>query len=185
MSSVKLKAISQDIWLRYGGGPSRGGVCYYMCNFIESDKGIWNNPGTFANAHTAAQNFAQGSGMMAYAKAQNLRKAPQLPETDYATIHQKLEENHVYRVAVWVGLDPHSIGNTNHEVLVITGDGDKIIYFEPNFGFFEASNSNMNNREAFEYCVNQQYNPDCHAGNFKYFKVRPINSPIPKGFNLN
>mgnify|MGYP006159844549 CR=1 FL=1 len=77
MALIKLKEISQDTWLRSGGGPSRAGVCYYMCNFIESDLGTWKKPDTFENAVSLAKSFANGTAMMNYAKAQNLKKAPQ------------------------------------------------------------------------------------------------------------
>lgn len=69
MPLIPLKQISQNTWLHSGGGPEANGVCYSMCNFIESPQGVWNNPGTFTNAVSLAQNFANGTAMMNYAKA--------------------------------------------------------------------------------------------------------------------
>jgi hypothetical protein len=49
MGLTKLKAIEQDTWLRYGTVPERRiGLCYCMCNFVVSAKGIWRSPGSCA-----------------------------------------------------------------------------------------------------------------------------------------
>jgi hypothetical protein len=187
MPLVKLKAISQDTWLRSGGGPSRDGVCYYMCNFIESDLGIWNKPMTFDKAIASAQNFADGSTMMSYAKAQNLRKAPQTGGyTDLG--NAALEPNQIYRAWLQVVVDknnPPADNSPNHEIIIVTGANNSVAYFEPNFGFFQASNAGMNNTQALEFFINQQYgefNSKMEVRGFGYLKVRNLSSSSPKSF---
>jgi hypothetical protein len=187
MPLVKLKAISQDTWLHSGGGPSRAGVCYYMCNFIESDSGIWNKPMTFGNAVTSAQSFAAGTTMMSYAKAQNLRKAPQTE--GYSAIgNTALSPNQIYRAWLQVVKDKNNppIDNSpNHEIIIVTGTNNEVTYFEPNFGFFQASNAGMNNTQALEFFINQQYgefNSNMEVRGFGYLKVRNITLSSPKSF---
>lgn len=178
MPLTKLKAISQDTWLHSGGGPSRDGVCYYMCNFIESDKGPWNNPGSFANAVTAAQNFAQGTAMMNYAKAQNLRSAPQ---QFYNPVAGTLDNNRIYRAELTLNKQGKFFGH--HEIVIVTGNNNDIIYFEPNFGFFQASDSGLNNRQALESYIAQQYKDSgLQVSGFGYYNVRSNSAALPKGF---
>lgn len=182
MPLVKLKSISQGTWLNTGGGPEATGLCYSMCNFIESDKGIWSKPGSFANAVTAAQNFAQGTVMMNYAKAQTLRKSP------YAIypggMGGALTTNRIYRAQLWVGPIATPPGAINHEILIVTGNNNDIAYFDPNTGFFQASNAGMNNAQAIEFFINQQYGPISHVGNFAYLNVRSNTAATPLGFTV-
>ena|SRR5437868_1378576 len=168
MSLVPLKQIGQGTWLKPGGGPSARGVCYYMCNFI--DQGIWKKPSSFPDAVKASANFVQGTAMMNFAKAQSLRGAPQIPV--YPQITTALAANSVYRIGLWVDAATLQPGNPNHEIIAMTGNADDIIYFDPNFGFFQASNAGMNNRQALEFFVNQQYGPGSHTGNYQYLQVR-------------
>jgi len=182
MALTTLKNISQGTWLNNGGGPEqRIGLCYYMSNFIESDQGIFNNPGSFANTLTSAQNFAQGTAMINYAKAQLTRSAPQIAA--YPTVAGALANNRIYRACLWFGLTTSAPGIPNHEFIIVTGNNDDVIFFEPNFGFFQASNAGMNNRQAVEYFINQLYGPNSHTGNFQYYNVRGNASATPKGFN--
>ena len=183
MPLVSLKQITQDTWLRNGGGPSRSGVCYYMCNFIEGDTGIWNKPASFADAVNTAQNFGQGTAMMNYAKAQSLRKAPQIPA--YPAVGGALTANSIYRVCLWVDKIAVTPAAPNHEILALTGNANDIVYFDPNSGFFQASNAGMNNRQALEFFINQQYSPAMHTANFQYLLVRSNISATPKGFKAN
>ena len=183
MPLVKLKEISQDTWLHSGGGPSRGGVCYYMCNFIESSLGIWNKPGTFANAVTSAKNFAQGTAMMNYAKAQSLKKAPQT--IGYTALNgAALQQNKIYRA--WLHVEsktaPTTDNTPNHEIMIITGSGNDVIYFEPNFGFFQVSDPTMNNTQAVEFFIKQQYGATYDVRNFGYLSVRAITTDKPLSF---
>jgi len=186
MALVKLKEISQDTWIHSGGGPSRDGVCYYMCNFIESNLGIWNKPDTFQNAVNLAKNFAAGTAMMNYARTQNLKKAPQTP--NYQNLGANaLAENRIYRA--WLQVvnrkNPPTNTSANHEIIIVTGTGNSVAYFEPNFGFFQASNDRMNNTQALEFLINQQYNqfnPDLSVRGFGYMNVRGIAESLPKSF---
>lgn len=182
MSILSLKNISQGTWINTGGGPeARIGLCYYMCNFIESNQGIWNAPATFQNALKTAQNFAQGTAMINYAKAQLTRNAPQI--ATYASTTSALLNNRLYRCCFWFGPTTSPIGIPNHEILILTGNNDDVIYFEPNFGFFQPSNIGMNNRQALEYYISQQYGGTMHVGNFEYLNIRGLGATSPLGFN--
>lgn len=166
MALVKLKEISQNTWLRSGGGLEKYGVCYYMCNFLMSEHGIWHKLVDFEQAVDSAKNFGQGTAMMNYAKIQNLNNEPQ---NSYPLLNVGvLASNSIYRGELWVGNTTAPIGAANHEILIITGNGNDIIYFDPNFGFFQASNAGMNNVQALEYCIAQQYGPNYHVGSFGY-----------------
>jgi hypothetical protein len=168
-----------------------------MCNFLEASSGIWSKPGTFAAAVSAAQNFGQGTAMMNYAKAQSLSKKPQT--VGYVAVPDPgaLANNRIYRCWLWVGpvATPVPAANSvNHEIMIVTGTGNDIAYFEPNFGFFQPTNIGMNNRQAMEHFVNDLYGhpvapspplkaaPTMHAGNFGYFNVRGIGSATPTSF---
>lgn len=186
MALIKLKEISQDTWLRSGGGPSRAGVCYYMCNFIESDLGTWKKPDTFENAVSLAKSFANGTAMMNYAKAQNLKKAPQTQNYQNIGVNA-LAENRIYRAWLQVvdRTNPPANNLPNHEIIIVTGSGNLVAYFEPNFGFFQASNDGMNNTQALEFLINQQYNqynPNLSVRGFGYLNVRSITKSLPKSF---
>lgn len=183
MSLVKLKEIVQDTWLRNGGGPSRNGICYFMCNFIESNLGPWSKPTTFAAAEAAGQNFAQGTAMMNYAKAQNLSKTQ---NAGYAAVAGALAANRIYRVELWVGPMAAAVGAPNHEIIIITGaDTTSIVYFDPNFGFFKPTLAANNNRQALEYYLNDQYGPTNKVGAFAYNNVRAISASTPLSFPAN
>lgn len=186
MALVSLKKIEQATWLRTGGGPSRGGVCYYMCSFLESDLGTWNKPGTFVAAVSSAQNFGAGTAMMNYAKALSLKKAPQTALTAYPeTSATGLAANRIYRAALCVGAIGDAIGEPNHEIIIVTGNNNDVVYFEPNFGFFQASDAGKNNAQAIEFFINQQYGAsNMKAGNFKYMNVRSNTASTPKGFPI-
>jgi hypothetical protein len=184
MGLVSLKKITQDTWLKNGGGPSRDGVCYYMCNFLESDLGIWNKPGTFVAAVSSAQNFAAGTTMMNYAKAKNLKPAQTAGYTQIVA-GVALAANRIYRAELWVGAIGDAIGEPNHEIIIVTGNNNDIVYFEPNFGFFQASDAGKSNAQAIEFFINQQYGAyNMKAGNFKYMNVRSNASSTPKGFPI-
>jgi len=150
-----------------------------MCNFIEGDKGPWRQPGTYEAAVESAVNFTNGIAMINFAKAQNLRGLPQLG--GYAHVAGALERNRIYRIEYSHGSPPP--GGVNHEAIAVTGAGDQITYFEPNFGFFEATLANATNREAFEHYVRAQYQAiGGDAANFAYKNVRSITRSAPNGW---
>jgi hypothetical protein len=195
MPPIKLKEIAQVTWLRGGGGPSKSGVCYYMCNYVEGRSGPWNKPETFAKAVEAARNFGAAAAMMNYAKALSLRHAPQQPPPapggqprSYQPVTQTLVANHIYRAELWVGDLAQAAGAPNHELLIVTGPGPSdVIYFEPNFGFYQAQPPpSYNNRQLLEYEIDQKYrslaSQPLTARNFRYCRVRGIHEELPKGF---
>ena len=131
MPNVKLLQLDQSAWLSYGGvggGPSRGGVCYYLCNYLESDVSGWNSPGSFAVAISNAKNFVAVKAVN-FAKAQSLRKAPQTDGSKYSAT--TLNPNTIFRVGVYIGNVAGS--PANHEMMAITGTGTDIVYFDPEF----------------------------------------------------
>jgi hypothetical protein len=178
MPLTTLRTFDQAAFL-LGGGPSARGVCYYLCNYIEGDDGPWRQPDTYETAVENARNFTRGTAMINFAKAQNLRKLPQL--SGYAQVTVALAENRLYRIEYSHGAPPPA--DPNHEAIAVTGPGGRIVYFEPNFGFFEATLPNANNREAFEHYVRAQYQATGgDAANFAYKNVRSITASSPKGF---
>jgi hypothetical protein len=184
----KIKAIGQGQFLGQLGYSS-GGVCYYMCNFIESEKGPWDQPNTFANAKAKAKSFSEYNAMMAFAKAQNLKAkagaahgiAQQAPGVAVAGA---LATGRIHRISLWIGATneaPANANSVNHESITVTGDGNEIIYFEPNFGFFSPTETGASNRVAMENAIKAQYVAvGMHAENFKYLNLRGINQKTPK-----
>jgi len=182
MELIKLKEIAQNTWLRSGGGPEKNGVCYYMCNFIESEKGIWTKFEKFEDGVNLAKNFTQGTAMMNTAKVQNLRKAPQ---EGYASVLGALENNRIYRGQLWVGKKGETSTLANHEILIITGVGNSVAFFEPNFGFYQIVNADKdkNNRQSLEHFIAQLYSAaNYNVATFGYKNVRSINKSTPLGF---
>lgn len=188
MANEKLKEIKQGQFLG-NLGYSKDGVCYYMCNFIESEKGPWNRPGDFANAKQSAKSFSQYAAMMNFAKAKNLearagKRVPQ--EGQYPHVAGALDNDRIFRIEVWIGKEgtaPESDHSVNHEIIAVTGAGSEVVYFEPNFGFFALSDQGAN-RVALEAAIRAQYlalDPvHYHAENFGYRKVRGIDEATPK-----
>jgi hypothetical protein len=184
----KIKAIGQGEFLGKLGY-SAGGVCYYMCNFVESEKGPWDQPNTFANAKAKAKSFSEFNAMMAFAKAQNLKNkggeahgsAQQIPNT---AIAGALATGRIHRMAIWIGAaneNPANANSLNHAVMALTGDGNEILYFEPNFGFWAPKEDGASNRVALENAIKAQYVAiGMHAENFKYLNLRGINQKTPK-----
>ena len=186
MPNEKLKGIGQATFLG-NLGYSSGGVCYYMCNFIESEKGPWDQPKTFAAAKQSGKDFSQYAAMMNHAKAKNLeaRAGKRLPQRDgYQNVAGALENNQIYRIWVWVGeagKAPRDAADVNHEIIAVTGAGDEVVYFEPNFGFFAPSAQGASNRVALERFIREQYTANnYHAENFGYRKVRGLDQATPK-----
>jgi hypothetical protein len=182
---IKLKEINQGIFIHTAGvdkTPEGGGVCYYMCNFIEGPLGPWSKPDTFDNAIQTAKDFCKGSKMYNFAVAQATRKAGQ---QSYTSVTGALVQNRVYRAELWVEdtKKPTSRHLPNHEILVITGGtATDIIYFDPNSGFFQAYQPAVTNREALENCVRSQYaNQNLTVDTFRYRNLRSLTESSPTG----
>jgi hypothetical protein len=187
MPLEELKKIDQDTWLHSGGGPEGRGVCYYMCNFIESAHGPWHQPGSYDQALESAMTFGRGTAMMNYAKSKNLRKAWYRPlrAGGYRRERGRLKWNRIYCVRLWVGERGCCSESQNHEIILVTGRGnDEIVYFEPSFGFFQPTEPGWNNRMALEGWIDWQYSQlGLKAARFRYLNVRGIRSANPKSFN--
>jgi hypothetical protein len=188
MANEKLKAFGQSQILgQYGY--SHGGVCYYMCNFIESDKGPWDQPNTFAAAKEKAKNFTEYNAMMNFAKAQNLKAkggaAHGIQQNlQGVAVAGALANNRIYRIELWAGeanKNPENADSIDHEIMAVTGTGAEIVYFEPNFGFWAPTEDGATNRVALENAVKAQYTSiGWHALNFKFYNLRGINQKTPK-----
>ena len=121
--------------------------------------------------------------MMNYAKAQNLRGASQ---SRYEAVSDALNANRLYRAELWVGGVNDRAGAANHEIVLVTGANDsEVVYFEPNFGFFHPVEDGLNNRQAVEHFIEQQYQAsNMKTANFAYHNVRSNSSASPKGFSV-
>jgi len=173
MPLIKLKEIGQDTWLRGGGGPSKSGVCYYMCDYVEGRSGPWNKPETFAKAVEAARNFGAGTAMMNYAKNRSLASEKQTG--NYQAVNGDLAGNQTYRAELWVGDSGKFKGDPpNHEILIVTGPTpNQIIYFEPNFGFYQVQPHNVTNgRVSLEQEIEGQYRG--HSLTVRGFRYLPV-----------
>lgn len=183
MSLTKLKETSQITGLQSGGGLERNGICYFMCNFIESDLGPWNRLDSFETAITKAERFEYWTTMINFAKAQSSKKSPIKDLNQYQKVVGALEGNRIYRGALWVGKTLPA-GESNHEIIMVTGTTDSdILYFEPNFGFFQSDF--RPNRNGLERYIREQYhqlNPSLEVDNFVYYNVRNLSLSTPKGY---
>ncbi|OHX63975.1 hypothetical protein [Flammeovirga pacifica] len=178
MTLIKLKEINQGTWLNTGKGPSvtkYGGLCYFMCNYHESNQGIWNEPKAFNQAVLDAKNFGKGTAMMNYAKAQNLKVPQNL--SSYIPTTSALTDNSIYRILLSIG----ATGSPNHAVIAVTGVSGEVVFFEPNFGFYESTTTGVSNRQAFEDGIAKLYGKTS-LGSFEYYNVRSINQSSPLGF---
>ncbi|MCG7561460.1 MULTISPECIES: hypothetical protein [Pseudoalteromonas] len=184
MPNEKIRSIKQNTWLHAGGGPSAGGVCYGMCNYIESKDGPWFQANNYENAVKNARDFTAITAMMNFAKSQQVRNSPF--HISDGIENGELAFNRLYRMTIWVGKTsvPKPKRARNHELIVCTGSNhDEIVYFDPNFGFFHPSEAGKNNREALEYCIARMYadnNSDVDL--FGYTNIRALNKKSPQGY---
>ena len=186
MPNEKIKGINQNTWLHAGGGPSAGGICYGMCNYIESKDGPWYQSNNYGNAVQNAGDFTAITAMMNFAKSQQLRKSPfQISD---GVENGALAFNRLYRMTIWVGKAnvPVVDRERNHELIVSTGsNNEEIVYFDPNFGFYHPTEVGMNNREALEHHISQMYavNNDV-IGLYGYSNIRSLTKNIPPGYPI-
>lgn len=163
----KIHQFSQDIFVRGGGSSSKGGVCYYMCNYVE--KYIWSNVKDYSDAKQAAYNFKNYRALMNHAIVKNHDWGQ---DAFYNTAVTTFEKETLYRVEV--GLDST---RPNHEIIMIMNENE-FTFFEPNGGFFcERGNCAQNLVDA----LNSLYNKAIVK--YAAFKrVRKINQNSPKGY---
>lgn len=178
MAYERIKEFVQNKFLGDKFGHSKDGVCYYVSEYTEQQ--IWKRPevGSYETALQAARN-AVPQKMIVAAKAKNLNQR-RVPQEFYPEITTSLAINSVYRVGLWAGdqyVGPATQQENNHEAILVTGTGGKIIFMEPNFGFYESDRDAMNttNKDAFEWAVDDLYSDtNWCALNFTYKRVRHL-----------
>jgi hypothetical protein len=159
-------------------GYSHNGVCYYISEYVEQQ--VWKRPqvGSYQKALEAAQN-ARTQIIVNAAKAKNMAQR-RVPQQIYQPTTGPLAINSLYRVALWVesqSINPPTPQSTNHEIILVTGQGAKVIFLEPNFGFHQSDRDSMNftNKDAFEWAVDDLYSDGKYcATNFHYKRVRGL-----------
>lgn len=176
MDLTKLKECPQELWLGDYGYSSEG-ICYYMSEYVREN--IWGvDVKTYKGAIEAAKKAIPATIIKA-GKAKNLRDrgGDRHPQDVYVTVPANLAAYKVYRVGLWFGDSseaPATPATQNHEAVVITGQATDVVFFEPNFGFYHASEDGTTLKDVFESAVNSLYGPDSHAENFHYQRERSV-----------
>lgn len=178
-----LKELDQGKFLGDSGlGYSSGGVCYYICEYVQEK--VWCRPaaGSFENAVELAENVVPYTLIKA-AKAKNLAQkgGRVVAQRNYVVVDAPLNPNSLYRVGLWFGAQaaaPNNAGHQNHEAIVVTGAGANIVFLEPNWGFYQGEEDlvNFTNKAVFEAGVRELYDghEHCHAENFHYERIRGL-----------
>ena len=82
-----------------------------------------------------------------------------------------LDAKKVYRIALWFGsianAPPIAPFGQNHAAVVLTGTGNNVLFFEPNYGFYEATDLVKSRKQLLEDSISGLYAPDV-AVNFIY-----------------
>ena len=139
-----IKSFAQDDFIGKGS-PSKDGICYYLCNYI--DEKLWISLKDYEEGKQKARDFIPLNAIN-YAKAQNLLYE-QIDDGYDNTI--ELKENNLYRMRFFikdedtvVSYDDDGNPKANHEVIFITG-ANRILLFDPNVGFLEFVGLNILN----------------------------------------
>ncbi len=174
---TRLRSISQSGFLG-ALGYSNGGVCYYMSNYIE--KTIWANPGSVTAAAQAAKRFTSITIMMAFARAQNLRaRGGEALGQQALAVAGALTNDRIYRMGIWIGGEQETPAGPNHELIFVTGSGREVVFFDPNFGFYQCQGGI--DKEMVEQHVISLYKPG-KVASFMYRDVRASNTKTPLSF---
>jgi len=178
MALTKLKECPQELWLG-DLGYSSGGVCYYMCEYVRET--LWGSDVKKFDDAVAAAKKAIPATIVKAGKAKNMRDkggaAHGVAQAQYPAAPANLQAKKVYKVGLWFGDNteaPTGPTHQNHEVLAITGAVDEVVLFEPNFGFYHATDSGSTLKDIFEDAVRELYGTDDHAENFHYQAARSI-----------
>jgi hypothetical protein len=163
MAVTKLTEFKQSTFI-VGGGPAQRGICYYICEYMESNKDSpWKSPKDFAAAKVGVTRM-RTVALVAAGKAANLQKLPQGGAYADAT---PLKDNSLYRVELAVGAG----ASINHETMMLTGEGE-IILFDPNFGFYDIDAIGVGGyHTSFEAQLTTLYGATA-VGSFGYSRKR-------------
>ena len=163
MAVAKLTEFKQATHI-VGGGPAQHGICYYICNYVESHKDSpWKKPNNFAAAKLGVTRM-RTVPLVNAGKAYNLRKVQQAG--GYAD-NTPLRDNSIYRVELAVGAG----AAVNHETMMLTGIG-QLILFDPNYGFYHIDTIPPGaHHTAFENQLEALYGVG-QVGSFGYQRTR-------------
>lgn len=128
-----------------GGGPSAGGACYYMCEYLRSHRrSPWVRATTFDEARRLSA-ICSEMEMNHYARSRNMQNANGHLEQDFANtditqqhldglIPNGLQPNRVYRIDATVGVMEDNLHGGLHEINILS-DFNRMLIFDPNIGF--------------------------------------------------
>lgn len=175
MQATRVKYFRQGVSLS-GGGPASDGVCYYLCNYVESK--IWCKQ-SYEECLKAVDSFVPDTAIK-YAKSQNVQFYRQ---KSYNGNLSMFSSGVLYRIE----LCTYSAGNLptapNHELIMVTGPRDRALFFDPNFGFYElVENGGTLTPAAFENYLDTLYRPGWQAGGFGYQLVRRLSERVRLSF---
>lgn len=176
MRATRVKSFRQDSLLSRGG-PASGGVCYYLCNYVESK--IWCVR-SYKECLEAVGSFVPGTAMN-YAKSQNVQSYRQKSYDGPLTTFRSTV---LYRIGVCIYPAGNLLSAPNHELIMVTGPRDRALFFDPNFGFYElVENGGTLTPAAFENYLDTLYRPGWQAGSFDYRLVRRLSARGPLSFD--
>ena len=158
MPLTKLKEVPQELW-RGTLGYSRNGVCFYMSEYVE--KTTWAS-GSYADAQKAAGS-AVAATIMNSGKAKNLgdrKRTKWLQEAAQYRMKAALDANTIYRMGLWFGAaadapaeDANPLVGRIHAAIVATGAAGSLLFFEPNYGFYEATDAVATHKALLEQSI--------------------------------
>lgn len=179
MALTKLKEVPQELWLG-SKGYSKNGICFYMSEYVELT--TWQT-GTYDGAKTAASSSVPNT-IMKSGKAKNLsdRDRSNMLEQWKKYVDQAFNENTIYRIALWFGNpvgapaeDADPLKGRNHAAVAASGGTGTVLFFEPNFGFYEAVDATKDRKTLLEESINGLYAASGDtAKNFIYLKGRKM-----------
>lgn len=182
MAYELIKSMSQGKFLG-DKGYSSGGVCYYISEYVREK--VWCRPG--AGSYDKAVEIAKSIVPLTIIKAGKAKNLAQrgglaVAQKAYPTLNTPFKINSLYRVGLWFGEPgekPTNASHQNHEAILVTGTGAKVLFLEPNWGFYEsdADTVSATNKDAFEAAVKDLYdggNGTYHVDNFHYKFARSL-----------
>lgn len=163
-----MKSFDQGSFL-VGGGPASDGVCYYLCNYVESK--IWCAQ-SYEKCLEAVNSFLPRAAV-AYAKSQNVQSYRQ---KSYNSNLGTFSPMVLYRIELCICSAGNQLTVPNHELIMVTGQR-KVLFFDPNYGFYElVENGGTITPAAFENYLDTLYHPGQMAGGFGYRLVRKLSA---------
>jgi hypothetical protein len=159
------------------GGYSTSGICFYMSTYTEEQ--IWNT-GSYVEVEAKARTAIPGTIIRA-AKALNLKDRTRNYQHrnnagygDTAPTNKK-----IYQVSLWFGAGvapaPRSLNNCNHQIIAAFSSAGTVLFFDPNFGFYLATEVGKTNQKILEEAVQGLYvGIGNKATNFYYLAGRTL-----------